>query len=103
MTLNKLFTVAKDEKDAEGKTLTVKPTEYMAQLEPKKAIAELKTYVQTLAENLEQRAQKDLATNESVEEIKEQMFELEVAQSYLARVFESWKASQKTDTKNPGH
>lgn len=103
MTHNKLFAVVKDEKDPEGKTLTVEPTEYMAQLEPEEAIAQLKMYVQTLADNLEQRAKKDLATNESVEEIKELMFELEVAQLYLGRVFESWKAAQKADTKKPGH
>ena len=91
--------MAKDEKNPEGEGLIVMPTEYMTQLEPEEAIAQLRTYVQTLAENVEQRAQKDVAPDEGPEERKKLMFELELARSYLARVLERWKAAQNGNSK----
>ncbi len=93
MVQNKLFTAVTDEKAPEDKGLIVRPTDYMAQLEPEEATGQLKTHVQTLSENAEQHVQNGAALGISLEETKGLIFELELSRSYLARVLERWSAA----------
>jgi hypothetical protein len=99
---NRLYTIVRDENDPKGQMVKVEPTEYLAKLKPHEAITELKSYVESLAADLEECAKEDLEIQTNVERVQKLLFELEVAQGYLAQVFESWKAAQKVDTRNPG-
>ena len=94
MTHNKLFTIVRDENDPEGQSVTVEPTEYLSKLEPHEVINVLRAYVNSLAEDVEQYFQDNLETAESLEKSRTLVFELEVAQRYLAQVFEGWKDTQ---------
>jgi phosphoribosylamine-glycine ligase len=87
MTHNKLFTIVKDENDPEGQSVTVEPTEYLAKLGPPEVINVLRAYVNSLAEDVEQYFQDNLEKVESLEKSRTLVFELEVAQRYLAQVF----------------
>jgi len=96
----KLFTIVKDKDDPEGQTVTVEPTEYLTKLKPDEVIGVLQSYVKELAEDVDQCSQEILQTPENQEKLAELVFELEVAQKYLAQVFEEWKANKcKDDTR----
>ena len=92
--MTKLFTIIKNKDDPEGQTVTVEPTEYLIKLKPDEVISELQTYVKELAEEVDQCAKEILHTPENQEKLPKLVFELEVAQKYLAQVFEEWKASK---------
>lgn len=94
MTYRKLFTIVKDKDDPEGQTVTVEPTEYLAKLKPDEVIGVLQSYVKALAEDVDQCFQEILGTPENEEKLAKLVFELEVAQKYLAQVFEEWKADK---------
>lgn len=95
MTHNKLFTIVKEENDSEGQSVTVEPTEYLIKLKPHEVINELRSYVNSLTQDVEQCVQKNLDTPENSEELRKLVFELEIAQRYLAQVFEGWKDTQR--------
>ena len=96
----KLFTIVKDKGDPEGQTVTVEPTEYLTKLKPDEVIGVLQSYVKELAEDVDQCSQEILQTPENREKLAELVFELEIAQKYLAQVFEEWKANKcKDDTR----
>lgn len=103
MTQNRLYTIVRDENDPEGQMVSVEPTEYLEKLKPHEVIAELKSYVESLAADLEECAQEDLDIPANNEKVQKLLFELEVAQGYLSRVFQDWKAGQKAHTRNSGH
>ncbi len=94
MTQNKLYRIIRDENDPEGQMVSVEPTEYLTKLQSHEAIAELKSYVESLAEDLEKCSQEDLDIEGNVESVQKLLFELEVAQGYLSRVFEEWKTTR---------
>ena len=92
--MTKLFTIVQDKDDPEGQTVTVEPTEYLTKLKPDEVISELQTYVKELAEDVDQCSKEILHTPENQEKLPKMVFELEVAQKYLAQVFEEWKANK---------
>lgn len=98
MVKNKLYAIVKDENDPEGQMVNVEPTEYLTKLKPHEALSELKSYVESLAEDLEKCSQEDLDTPARVEKVRDLLFELEVAQGYLSRVFEDWKSTHQGQT-----
>ena len=100
MIQDKLYTIVRDENDPEGQMVSVEPTEYLTKLKPHEAIAELKSYVESLAADLEKCSQEDLDIPANIEKVQKLLFELEVAQGYLARVFENWKATRRGHTEN---
>ena len=92
--MTKLFTIIKNKDDPEGQTVTVEPTEYLTKLKPDEVISELQSYVKELAEEVSQCSQEILQAPENQEKLPKLVFELEVAQKYLAQVFEAWKTNK---------
>ena len=99
---NRLYTIIKGEQDSEGQMVHVKPTEYLLALEPHDAIDELQANVQVIAQQLEECSQEDLKIPANIERVRDLVFELEIAQSYLAEVFKSWQARQRPHVEDPG-
>ena len=95
MIQNKLYTVVKGEKDSEGEMIRVTPTEYLLGLKAHEAINELQANVQSIAEQLEACSQGDLNKTENIEKVRDLVFELEIAQGYLAKVFKTWQSKQR--------
>ena len=95
---NKLYTITKGKNETEGQEIGVEPTKYLMGLQPHEAIAELQSHVESLAEELEKCSGEDLDIPEHVEKIRNLVFEVEVAQSYLAQVFKAWKGGQQGDS-----
>jgi len=100
MTHNKLFTIVKEENDSEGQSVTVEPTEYLTKLEPHEVINKLRAYLNSLTEDVEQCVQENLEAPENPEKLRKLVFELEIAQRYLAQVFEVWKDTQRKDSEH---
>lgn len=98
---NVLYTVIKGEKDAEGQMIRVKPTKYLLGLNPHEAIDALQANVQTIAQRLEDCSQEDLELPKNVEKVRGLVFDLEIAQGYLAEVFKAWQARQQATTQDP--
>lgn len=94
MIQNKLYTVVKGEKGSEGEMIRVTPTEYLLGLKPHEAINELQANVQSIAEQLEACSQEDLKKTKNIERVRDLVFELEIAQGYLSKVFKTWQAKQ---------
>jgi hypothetical protein len=92
--MTKLFNIVKDKGDPDGQTVTVEPTEYLTKLKPDEVIGVLQTYVKELAEEVDQCSKEILQKPENQEKLPKMVFELEVAQKYLAQVFEEWKANK---------
>ena len=99
---NKLYTVVKGEEGSEGEMIRVTPTEFLLGLKPHEAINELQANVQSIAEELETCSQEDLKKTENIERVRDLVFELEIAQGYLAKVFKTWQAKQSGNTQEPG-
>jgi hypothetical protein len=98
MIKNRLYTITKGKMDDDGQAIRVEPTEYLMGLQPHETIAELQSHVESLAEKLEKCSSEDLDIPEHVEKIRNLVFEVEVAQGYLAQVFKAWKGGQKGDS-----
>ena len=81
---NKFFTL--EIGDAEGRTVTLKPSNYIETLHPHQAIEELKEYIQTLEQALDRYACAGSGIDEQVGNIGHLAFELELARS-LVRFF----------------
>jgi hypothetical protein len=101
MMQNKLYTVIKGEKDSEGEMIRVKPTEYLLGLKAHEAINELQANVQSIAEQLEACSQEDLNKTKNIEKVRDLVFELEIAQGYLAKVFKTWQTRQSNNKQGP--
>jgi hypothetical protein len=83
----KFFTVV--ENDAEGKTATVVPSEYLRKLQPHQAIAKLKARIGSLEDDLRQYPHEDLEMPENFVRARMLAFELEIVQEYLAHLKEA--------------
>jgi hypothetical protein len=94
MNENKLYTVYKGKGDSNGGMIRVRPTEYLLELQPHEAINELRAHVQAIAAQVEDQTKHDLNGQGQVEKLQDLVFELEVAQGYLAQVFKAWQARQ---------
>lgn len=94
MKRNKLYTIVED--DPKGRTVRVKPSEYLLERLPHKAIAELKAYIKSLGDNLRQYQQaftdEDLDIPENFEKVRKLSSELEIAQNYLAHLKKTSKS-----------
>jgi hypothetical protein len=101
MAENKLYTIVKSEQDAKGQMIRVKPSQYLLGLQAHEAIHELQVNVQTLAEKLENCSKADLDLPENVEKVRELVFELEIAQGYLAEVFKAWQTRHGVKAQDP--
>ena len=101
MIQNKLYTVVKGEKDSEGEMIRVTPTEYLLGLKAHEAINELQANVQSIAQQLEACSQEDLEKTKNIERVRDLVFDLEIAQGYLAKVFKTWQAKQLGKTQGP--
>ncbi|MDY6952190.1 MAG: hypothetical protein SWE60_11805 [Thermodesulfobacteriota bacterium] len=91
---NSLYTIVTGEKESDGQTVQVKPTAYLLSLEPLDAIDKLQANVQSIAQELDRYSKDDLETPEKIEAVRDLIFQLEIAQGYLAEVFKSWQATQ---------
>jgi hypothetical protein len=103
MAENRLYTIVKGEQDAEGQMIRVKPSEYLLGLKAHEAIHALQANVQAIAEKLEDCSSADLEMPENVEKVRDLVFELEIAQGYLAEVFKTWQATHGAKAQDPAH
>jgi hypothetical protein len=102
MIQGKLYTIVKGDKDPEGQTIQVKPTEYLLGLKPHEAIDELQANVQFIAQQLEDCSGEDFEVPKNIDKVRGLIFELEIAQGYLAEVFKSWQARHGGHAEGPG-
>ncbi|MBW2109478.1 MAG: hypothetical protein JRI36_12560 [Deltaproteobacteria bacterium] len=91
----KLYSVVFGEKDDRGQQIRVKPTPYLLGLKPHEAINALQENVQAVAEQVESCSDLDLSVPENMAKVRDLVFELEIAQGYLAEVFKTWQARQQ--------
>jgi hypothetical protein len=103
MSENKLYTIVRGQQDSKGQMIRVKPTKYLLGLKPHEAIDALQANVQAIAEALENCAKEDLDVPENVEKVRHLVFELEIAQGYLAEIFKTWQAKQGAKAQAPAH
>jgi hypothetical protein len=79
---NKFFTVEVDE--SAGDSLRVTPSQYLDELHPYQAIAEMQEYAQTLEDALQQCQQASMPIPAKIGKIGGLAFELELVQTFLA-------------------
>lgn len=103
MAENRLYTIVKGEQDAKGQMIRVKPSEYLLSLKAHEAIHELQANVQAIAQKLEDYSKEDLDLPKNVEKVRDLVFELEIAQGYLAEVFKTWQARNGVKAQDPAH
>jgi len=103
MPQKRLYTIEVGAEGSEPRDVQVKATDYLTGLAPHEAIHELQQNVMSLAIAVEEAAKTDLEVPENLEKVRDLVFQLEVAQNYLAQVFESWKAERENhgDTERP--
>jgi hypothetical protein len=82
MSRNKFFTVQLDE--SAGDSLRVMPSQYLDELHPYQAIAEMQEYAQTLEDALQQCQQESMPIPAKIGKIGGLAFELELVQTFLA-------------------
>ena len=82
MSRNKFFTVEADE--SAGDSLRVTPSQYLDELHPYQAIAEMQEYAQTLKDALQQCQQASMPIPAKIGKIGGLAFELELVQTFLA-------------------
>ncbi len=85
----KFFTAVED--DAEGKTATVMPSEYLRKLQPHEAIAKLKAHIKPLEDDLRQYPHEDLEIPEKFLKARMLAFELKIVQEYLAHLKQAYE------------
>lgn len=56
--------------------------------------------MESLAAELEERSKEGLEAPENVEKMRHLLFEVEVAQGYLAKVFKAWQARQQVHSED---
>ena len=66
-------------------------------------IHELQANVQAIAQKLEDCSKEDLDLPKNVEKVRDLVFELEIAQGYLAEVFKTWQARNGVKAQDPAH
>jgi len=81
MNQNKFFIVEAD--DTPGQALKIMPTEYLEELHPHQAIAELREYIETLETAMEQYEGQPMSVPANVGRIGSLAFELELVRSFL--------------------
>ena len=86
MTRNKFFTVEADE--SAGDSLRVTPSQYLDELHPYQAIAEMQEYAQTLKDALQQCQQASMPIPAKIGKIGGLAFELELV-AFLAQLYSS--------------
>jgi len=95
MKLNKFFTLEKHYTIAkgapEGPTVRAAPSEYLNNLHPDEAIAELNAHIKSLQEELGKYTAEDMGNPAKSAEKRQLELQLKVAQSYLARPTKSLK------------
>jgi chaperone required for assembly of F1-ATPase len=101
MAENKLYTIVKGEHDAKGQMIRVKPSQYLLSLKAHEAIDELQTNVRAIAKKLEDFSKTDMDLPENIEKVRDLVFELEIAQGYLAEVFKAWQARHGQKAQGP--
>ena len=79
---NRFFTVEVDK--SSGQTLRVMPTEYLEEMHPHEAIAEMQEYIETLEHTLLQYTQENAVNPLNVKGIGSLAFELELVRTFLA-------------------
>ena len=82
MSRNKFFTVEVDE--SADDSLRVTPSQYLDELHPYQAIAEMQEYAQTLEDALQQCQQASMPIPAKIGKIGGLAFELELVQTFLA-------------------
>lgn len=87
----KLYSVVFGEKDDKGQQIRVKPTPFLLGLKPHEAINALQENVQAVAEQVEGCSDLDLSIPQNMAKVRDLVFELEIAQGYLAQVFKAWQ------------
>lgn len=75
----------------QGPEVTVKPTAYLLKLPPHEAIAEVESYIRSLEDGLRQYS--GASTSEHLEKVREEQFELEIAQQFLADLKERYETT----------
>ncbi len=78
-----LYRVVKDAPD--GPTVGVMPSEYLKKLNPHQAIAELKSHIKSLQDELGNYTTDNIEAPENHAKIRKLELQLKVAQNYLAR------------------
>jgi hypothetical protein len=91
----RFFTVVED--DAEGKTATVMPSEYLRKLQPYEAIAKLKAHIKSLGDDLRQYPHEDLEIPEHFLKARMLAFELKIVQEYLAHLKQAYETKVSRD------
>jgi hypothetical protein len=79
---NRFFTVEVDE--SSDQTLRVMPTEYLEEMHPHKAIAEMQEYIETLEMTLKRNTEGRVQNPFNVKGIGSLAFELELVRTFLA-------------------
>ena len=99
MKRNWFYSMIRD--DPEGQTGRVKPSEYLLEIDPQEAIAELKAYIESMEDDLRQSSQafsdEDLEILENFEKVRKLSSELEIAQNYLAHLKKTSKSIKYLD------
>ncbi|MBN1840755.1 MAG: hypothetical protein JW883_00530 [Deltaproteobacteria bacterium] len=91
MKRGRLYTIR--ELDAEGRTVSVEPTEYLLKLPHRAAIDEMKVHVNRLATELRQSSEvDDIETPDGFKKTTRLLYQLEVAQKYLTHLRETYAA-----------
>jgi len=98
---NILYTIVKGQEESDGQMVQVKPTAYLLSLEPLEAIDKLQANVESIAQKLDHYSKGNLDVPKNVEKVRHLVFELEIAQGYLAEVFKSWQATQREQAQSP--
>ena len=92
MNFETFFTI---EEDSEGLSVKVRPTTYMVQLHPHRAMVELEFYIDTLHDALFPYqgafSELDFDEPESLKKRRGWVFELETCQDYLAHLKEHYQ------------
>ncbi len=88
MNQNKFFIIEAD--NTPGQALKIMPTEYLEELHPHKAIAELQEYIETLETALEQYQDQPMNMPANVGRVGSLAFELELVKSFLRSFQETY-------------
>ena len=95
MKLNKFFTLEKHYTIAkgapEGPTVRAAPSEYLNNLHPDQAVAELKAHIESLQDELGKHAAEDMENPDISAPARNLKLQLKIAQTYLAHPTKSLK------------
>jgi hypothetical protein len=85
---NKFFNTVVEESGDEF--IRIEPSEYVRSLHPHKAMAELRDFIDSLTDELDQYTDLDMQIPERLGEVRNMAFELHLAQNYLAHLQDNY-------------